>query len=401
MEKDRWLEFLSTKVQTQISLENAQKARMWALGLLSFLSLGFALNSIGPNHPNSFLFSTRILFLTLTHLVIALAFYLPQLLNKGQKTISSVLSIRDYTSLTLTSLAIGFYSLIVLNQSFQAVNFSEMEVSSFLSIVVWLNVLGAVTYFGLGVFGFLGFFFFPQAAIKLLNVGPKVRYTALSLHATFFILLGLAYAELSPLGSPEFFEQFRAAGLFWLFLISSLLLIGKMLRSSALASLQALELDVVSGKLERTDAILIRFKDAFVSRRLESSLRHISHDIAAKAHEIAKFTHEAVSFVDREKPSELDLRLVEDRYRRAESLYRKLEKENVRFLSSLVMLDLSEVEREKAEGLRDQFSRELRNAKIELASVRKRIDERLVSIKNAAKPFIPEVPVEKEVTLSR
>ena len=86
--------------------------------------------------------------------------------------------------------------------------------------------------------------------------------------------------------------------------------------------------------------------------------------------------------VEREKPTEMDLLQVDGRYKKADSLQRKFEREAQRFQLCLSLFDFNEAERERIEKLRDQFSRELRNSKLELASVRKRIDDKLVFIKN-------------------
>ena len=59
-------------------------------------------------------------------------------------------------------------------------------------------------------------------------------------------------------------------------------------------------------------------------------------------------------------------------------------------------LSVNEIEREKIEALKDLFSRELRHAKLELAGVRKRIDDKLTRLKDS-QPSAPRevVPGEK------
>jgi hypothetical protein len=140
---------------------------------------------------------------------------------------------------------------------------------------------------------------------------------------------------------------------------------------------------VVSGRLDRKDLIIPRLKEAFVPARFESWLKQFSKVIDEKSAEIAKYAKEAVDLIRIQKPSEIDLRQIEDRYRRAEGLYKKLEKDHQRFMVSMVFFELTDVEKEKAAFVRDLFSRELRNVKLELAGIRKLIDEKLVAIKEA------------------
>lgn len=382
MDKDDWLGFISNTLRSQISLENAHKAQTWALAFAGLLALGFALNAVSISERQLSLYPTKILFLALYHLVLALGFYLPGLLQKGQKPVSEWLGIRDFTGLIVTSMILCFYSIVVLMLNTQLTGgIEETGISPFAGFVVWVNFLTAVFYLGTFAFYFLSLAFFPQVFAKIFEAGTKIVYSCLGLHAVLFLLLGFGYSETTPLGSPAFFEHFRVAGLFWIFILASIRWIGKLLSQSPVPALARLELEVAFGRLDKTDAILGRFKDIAVSPRLDFWIRKISHAAAEKAHSIAGCTHEALELVNRQKPSEVDLRQVEDRYRKAEGLYRRLEKENTRFLLCLSLFDLNETEREKAEWLRDQFSRELRNSKIELASVRKRIDERLVGIK--------------------
>ena len=67
---------------------------------------------------------------------------------------------------------------------------------------------------------------------------------------------------------------------------------------------------------------------------------------------------------------------------------------------SVTFLDLIEVESERVGRLHDQYSRECRNAKLELASIRKRIDEKLVALKNSYLRERQELPA-PEVPASR
>jgi len=393
MEKPRWLDFLSARLKSQISLENGEKAQSWALALLCLICVGFAFQAVGNPEGQSFLYGTKILFLIFFHLLLILGFYLPSLLQKGEKPLARLLGIKDFTGLMAVSLVLTFYTVVVFMLSHQtAAGTGELGVSNFFTFVAWTHFLFAGLYLLGCLFYFTSLFFFPNALVKFVERSGKSVYVFLSLHATFFFLLGFGYAEMAPIGSPTFFEQLRVAGLFWIFIVTSILLISQWLRESSVPALASLELEVASGKLERTEEILERFKEAFVLKRLSFWINRLSHTVATKGHEIAQLTHEAVNFVSREKPTEIDLRVVEERHRRADHVYKKLEKENQRFLVSLSLFELTDAERTKVEELRDQFSRELRNGKLELASVRQRIDERLVALKNQ----VPvQVPVEK------
>ncbi len=385
MEKPRWLEFLSSRLRSQISIENAEKAQTWAFAFLSLVALGFALQSVGAAQGNPMqLYPAKVLFLILFHPVMILAFYLPGLLQKEEKPGARLLNVKDFTSLTSVSLILAFYAAIVLVVSFQAAAGSpEMAPPPFLGVVAWINFIFSLFYLAACVFYFSALLWFPQALVKMLERSPKSAPVFLSLHTLFFLLLAFGYSELIPFGSAAFLEQFRTAGLFWIFIGASVFLIGKLLSESSIPALASLELEVASGQLERNEEVLERLKEAFVSKRLFLWVNRLSHRAATQAHEIAQLTHDAISVVGREKPTEIDLRLVEDRYRRADQVSNRLEKENQRFLLSASFFDSSDAEREKIEELRDLFSREMRNAKLELASIRKRIDERLVSLKNS------------------
>jgi hypothetical protein len=384
MDKTNWPAYLASRTQVQISLEAVTKAQNWALALLGFMALGFGLAAISTTHGRQFILSSKILFLALFHLGMLAAFYGPALLQKGRNHLAHLLGIRDFAGLILMAVTLSFYAMVAFMLSSQLTALpAEGGFSGFFVLTAWVNFLLISAYCLFSLFCFAGLLFFPQWIVKMTEWSSRSIYAGLALHGLLFLMLGAGYGETAALGSAEFFEHFRIAGLFWVFIGSSIFLVSRLLRPSAVAPLTALELEVVSGRLQNHEAILARFKDAFVSGRFHLWLHRISHDVAAKSHEIATLTHDAVTHVDHEKPSELDLRQVEERYRRAEALYKSLEKENQRFMVSLVWFDLGEAEREKAEILRDLFSRELRNAKLELAQVRKRIDERLVSLKPA------------------
>ncbi len=383
MDKSRWLDFVSSRLKSQISLENSEKAETWAFILLALASFGAALASVAANRDPAFIAGTKVLFMVLFYAILLLGVHLPAFLQKGEKPLARLFGIRDFTALSLFSIGVTFYAVILWMLSHQLATSGEAyERSAFFTFVAWFSDLAAFLHLAACLFFVIGLAVFPKALVKIAENGGRFRYPLLALHSLLFLLLGFVSAEKTPLGSPDFFEQFRAAGLFWIFALSSLLLIGQWLRPSSVPSLAALELDVASGRLDRPEDILTRFKDAFISRRLVSWLGRLSSFVANQTGKIASFAAEAMSLVSRENPSEVDLNQVEDRYRKAEAFHQQLNRENQRFLLSVFLFDLNEAARFKVEELRDQFSRELRNAKIEVASVRKRIDEQLVSIKN-------------------
>ncbi len=398
MQKNHWLDLLTSKLRSQISQDNAEKAQSWALALTGLIALGLAFTAVGSAMRTS-VYGVKVLFLILFHLITVLGFYLPGFLQKGQKPGARLLGICDFNSLVFMSLALTFYAAVTLIVSYQvAADVERMDGSNFFTFVAWANCLMISLYLIAGIFYFLSLAFFPHTLVRMAEKGTKASYFFLGNHVTFLVLLSFGFTEMEPIGSPAFFDQFRIAGLFWIFIAASIFFMAKLSRQSAAPALSNLEFEIASGKLERSEDILARFKEAFIQPRLSFWVSKQSHNVAGKAHEIAQHTHESVSLVSRPKPSEIDLRQVEDRYRRADHSYKKLEKDNSRFIFCAALFQLSEAEQEKIEELRDQFSRELRNAKLELASVRKKIDETLVSFKNAQPA--PEVPVEK-VPLSR
>ena len=397
MEKENWREFLATKIRSQIALETSERIQTWALALSGFLSLGFALGAM-HEASSSFLFTSKFLFLVFFHLWIIFALCVPSLLQKGENAVSTLLGIRDWSTLVWSFLALAFYAGVVWHLSLQISQAAgETQLSAFVGLLLGINLVAASLYFFAGLFSLAGLFFFPKALGQVLEKGSKLTTGLLIFHSIFALFLCLAYGEMGKIGSAAFFEEFRFVGLFWIFIFTSLLLIARLLGESAIPFLSALEFEVVSGKLERRDDILARFKEAYLSRRFGAWIHQLSRSVATSAHEIAGFTHEAVSFVSVSKPSETDLIKVEDRYRKAETRSKKLDRDNQRFLLCLSLFHLSEAERERVEALRDQFSRELRNAKLELVSVRKQIDDKLVALKNSERqtPTPSEAPVEK------
>lgn len=394
MEKSRWLDFLSSRLRVQISLENVQKAEAWGFALLGLLTLGGALAALAGFRSEMLTAQTKVLFLLIFYLVMVFGVHTVGLLQRGEKPMARLLGVQDFTGLLAVSSAVIFYSLIVLVVSHQAALESEaMGGSKFFGFMAWVNDLAALIQF-VGCLLFVsGLFFLPKMLAGWVERGRKLRFSLLGTHAALFVFLGFGYLEMVPLGSPDFFEEFRAAGLFWIFIGASLILIGKLLRPLAVPPLASLELEIASGRLEHPEDILARLKEAFISRRLLAWLSRLSHSLASETAKIAAYSHEAIKLVGPELPSEIDLNQVEDRYRRAEALARRLERENQRFLVGVWFFDLSDSARLPVEELREQFSRELRNIKIEIASVRKRIDERLISLKSRQWPSVPPATV--------
>ncbi|HXV28412.1 MAG TPA: hypothetical protein VD913_05545 [bacterium] len=400
MEKPRWLEFLSSRLKSQISLENAEKAQTWAFAFLALVALGFALNAAQSAHDSLLRYPATVLFLLLFHPILILTFYLPNFLDRENKPAARLLKIRDFTSLTASALILAFFAVVITVVSFQAAaGAGEVSESVLLGLAAWGNFIFSLFYLSACFFYFSGFLWFPQALAKIMERTAKTAPFLVAVHGIFLILLGFVYAGFVPFGSATFLEQFKSAGLFWVFIVSSVLFIGRLLSESSIPSLASLELDMASGRLERSEEILNRLKEAFVSGRLSRWTFRLSQSAMMKANEIAQLTDDALSVVGREKPTEIDLRLVEDRYRRADNISKKLEKENQRFLLSVSFFDSSDAEHEKIEELRDLFSKTIRNAKLELASVRKGIDERLVTLKNSQP--LPQISVQKKALPER
>lgn len=401
MENKNWLSFLTNKLRSQISLETASTVQTWAFALVSVLALGMGFQAVSQPSGEAFLSNTKILFLILSHIFILFCFYFPAILEKGDHPVARLLGVRNLTSLVLNALTLAFLAVVFSMLSFQVMKAVEQsQTSSFFNLVAWVNFAVSAVYLAGGIFYFASLFFFPQVMIRMIEKGAKVSYVFLGLHAVLAVLLGLGYTEAVGLGSQTFFEQFRIAGVFQLALGCFLFFVGNVLKESAVPGLANLEFEVASGRLERSEDILTRFKEAFVSRRLAAWIKQLSHRVASLAHEIATYTHESLTAVSQGKPSEMDLRKVEERYKKADQGYRRLEKDNQRFLLCASFFDLTEAEREHVETLKDQFSRQVRNAKLELATVRKRIDEKLTALKNEM-PSLPPAPAEPQIPANR
>jgi len=381
---EQWMNFLSSRLKAQISIENAEKIQTWAMAIVGMTALGLALKGIASLNSLPAIFAVKTQFIALLHAVMVFGFYLPAFLQKGEKLQARLLGVRDNTSLTLISLVFSFYALVMFMVCQQAAaQVGDLKVSGYFAFIITTNFVVSVFYLAVCAFLAFGFLFMPAMLIKMADKMGKLPLVLFSIHAVLFFLTGAAYGELAPIGSPRFFEHFLVSAEFWIFVVASVFFVARLLGESQVAPLTALEFEVTSGKLERHEDILARFRDVFIRRRLSFWINRLSHMVAARAHEIASYTHDAMKYVDRDKPTEVDLSQVEGRYKKADSLQRAFERESQRFQLCLSFFDFNEAERERIEKLRDQFSRELRNTKIELASVRKRIDDKLVSIKNS------------------
>ena len=383
LSSDQWIQFLSSRLKSQISIENAEKLQTWAMAIIGMTALGLALKGISSFTSLPPVFAVKTQFIAFFHGVMVFGFYLPAFLQKGEKIQARLLGIRDQTNLTLLGLVFAFYAFVIFMVSQQAaVQVSNLKVSGYFAFITSTNFVVSAFYLAVCAFLALGFFFMPNLLIKLADKSGKLPHVLFGVHAVLFFLTGAAYGEIAAIGSARFFEHLLISAEFWIFILASVFFIARLLGESQVAPLAALEFEVTSGKLERHEDILARFRDVFIRRRLSFWINRLSHLVAARAHEIASYTHDAVKYVDRDQPTEIDLTQVEGRYKKADSLQRAFERESQRFQLCLSFFDFNEAERERIEKLRDQFSRELRNTKLELASVRKRIDDKLVAIKN-------------------
>lgn len=395
---------ISDRIKTQLSIESARKIQTWAIALAGLLSLMTAINLLSAFAAKGAMDQTKVLFLTLFHLTLAVTIYLPEWLQKGDKVLPRLLGIRDFTSLTFVALTLTLVSYYVfsISQQLAAAPANSYEArSGLVTFDAWLNILVTGTYLVGLIFYFASLFFFPQALKKVLDkMGTKRPVILLSVHGTLFLLGYFTYTSTAQIGSSLFFEELRLAGCFLIFTASSVFVVGKLLEESSVASLTSLHMEVASGKFERAEDILSRIKQAFISKRLSLWISRISLETAKKSHEIAEYLHQSVSTIELDRPSEAQLGQTEERYRKSSQIYKKLEQAHQRFLLNISFFSLQDGEREKVEELKDQFSKELRHAKLELASVRKRIDDKLHEMKDRERPEPPvERPLE-QVTIS-
>ncbi|MSR77702.1 MAG: hypothetical protein EXS63_05690 [Candidatus Omnitrophica bacterium] len=398
MQKESWLQIISDRIKTQLSLEGGRKIQTWAVALAGLVALMMAVNVMTGSPARAVLEQTKVLFLVLFHLILVLAVYLPEWLQKGDKVLPRLFGVRDFTSLVFVALALMLVSFYVFSLSYQnATNLGDDPRLGFLIFNAWANVSVSGFYLAGFIFYFSSILFFPKALTHVLDRMGNRPIVFLSIHVGMFLLGYFSYSGIVEIGSGNFFEQLRLAGLFWIFAGSLVFLVGKILEESSVGSLNALHMEVASGKLERSEDILSRIKQAFISKRLSFWLSRISLETAKKSHEIAQYLHQSVSIIEQGRPSESQLTQMEERYRRSNQIFKKLDQSHQRFLLNISFFSLLDVEREKVDDLKDQFSKELRHAKLELASVRKRIDDKLHAMKDSERSEVTltEVPLEQ------
>ncbi len=390
MNPAQWTGYLGSKIKNQLAAETVERIHLWALSLLGLAALGLALGPIGSLDERSF-FGMQAFFLIFFHAVMLLGYYGPgRLAGKNSRWLMRALEIRDFISLVFVFVALVFYAAILLRVGYQAaVRGADMEVSAWGAVLGWLNFVFILFYALLAVSACAAFNFAPHLLVRFMDRSGRMPLVLMSIHLGLGLLLFADYAARTGFGSPLFFEEFRLAGMFWIFIAASIFVTGRLLAESALPALNALEFEVATGHWTRPEDILLRFKAAFASVRFDTWLNTLARSAAEKSHEIARCLHEAVRLIGQEKPTELELKQVEDCYRRAEAVIRKLDREGQRFLAVLSFLDLQEACLGKSEELRDQFLRDLRNARLELAGVRKCIDEKLIALKDRAAAASP------------
>lgn len=395
-----WIELLSSKIRAQIALDNARKAETWALLILSFACLGFALDGLRPIGSGTYIFSAKILFLAAFHFILLAAVYLPALLQKREKAWASFFGIKDVTGLGFIGGLVLFQLAVVNSLAFQAASGAGnfVDGSAFSAFLLWVNFLFTGTLLATLAWCVLAACFFTGLKSRGFWPGKKVFFTFLGFHVLLPVLLLFGYADVVALGSVPFFEQFRVVAFFWGALGAWLLLAAKALRQSPLNAFQDLELETASGNARGDAEILTRLQDALVSERFAAWLGAEQASFAAVAGQMVQSTREAVNGVTRKTLAETDIRKVEDHYKKAESLSRKLEKKYQRFLLLISFLDLNPRETERAASLRDLFSRDLRHSKLELATIRRGLDEILLSSANPVASLSLPGPQEPEKT---
>jgi hypothetical protein len=392
MEKERWLSFLSGKISCQVAIERISKLQTWAFALLSLFCFSAGIDGINKDNSASYLYVSKLLFVSLWHVLVLFGLMLPAMLHRGEKTMAKLFGIRDFTSMITVQLLLAGLCGVLFMLSQQIVReLEELRVSGLFAFAAWTQWILAAGYLGGFLFYFTALFNFPSMLTKAIERSRKGFFALAAVHALVLITLLMSYSGFVPLGSATFFDQLRNVGLFWAGICGTLFFFGKFLQGSSIAALVSLEHDVAAGRLERNDDILSRFQEAFFLKRLYFWIQRTAHHISSQAHEIAQHLHETMRVVGETKPSEAQIAQMEDRYRKANGVYKKLDKAYQRYLLNISLFDLLEIEREKIQGLKDLFSKELRHAKLELAAVRKNIDEKLLSMKDGERKGLLEV----------
>lgn len=397
MEKSEWLHFFNTRRQSQISADTSARLQGWGLILLSLATFSYAFTALKNAGSYSFIVEAKVLFLTVFHLLAVITVWLPSIVEKDAKPLARTLQIHDSASSVFNGITILLVLFIANTLSFQLFkDISHGEKEAFFHLVLVFNAVLTAGYLTAAAIAGILYFSAPQTLLKMGSKGSALIKTLAVTQGILFLLLGFNYLQGVALGSAVFFEEFALVSALWIGLTGLILFVARLQQESPLEEISALEMDITSGKLSDDGDILVRYKEVFTSRRLRLWVSRLHHTTAQKAEEIAAYCREALQTVAADTPTEFDLRKVEDNYRRADFSYQKLEKENIRYQLLTGLFDSSESELNRIHSLQDFYSRQLRNSKLELASVRKKIDEKLVQLKNSAAPQPQtEVKVEK------
>ncbi len=375
MQKDSWPAFISEKIRIQVTVENARKVQTWAFGVLALVMMMQSAAAFNNIPGRAFLLLTQFLFVTAFHILLSLGVYLPQKLQKGAKVFSRMLSLRDFTSLIFMTLSLGAITAIVFQASFQVIHGAEeLQATGMMIFFSWANLLTAGIYLAGFVLMWAGMIFMPgflARSFEKLSGRPGVFAL---LHGVLAVMSLISYSHAVEIGSAPFFEQFRLVVLFWMTLVAVVSWMARVLEESSLPALQSLELEIASSKIERSEDVLFRFKQAFMSRRLIHWVEKLAEGLAKISDEISQCLQQCVTVAAQAKPTEAQLAWMEDRYRRAVSRTGRMARHQQKFLLALSFLNLLEVEEEQVETLKDAFSKEIRHAKLEVAGVRKKLD---------------------------
>lgn len=395
-----WIDFLSVRIQSQIRKEISDRAHTWALGLLSLVALVFTLSNIKAAPGPADLFASKLLTLVLFQPVVFFAFFLPNILDAKSKPVSRFLGIRDFSEFIFSGISLVFFLYIICTVNFQVgAAAAKFKLPGLTTVFIWTHFALSAGYLISLLTHFAGYFFAPAVSLKLSSLREKLYPILAGLHAVFFLILGLGYNELLPIGSKPFFSHLLVAAPFFIFTLSFLAFRGAVSKESPVASLENLHLDLQRGSLLNEKLIQARIEDAFISNRFADWISQISYQTDTQAQGISALTNQILSTVQHGLPRELDLQLVEDHYKKAAAMLKKCEKAALRFSYSTKYLTTDALALTFIEEITDQFAREIRNARLDLASIRRQIDEHLVTLKNEMKQ-IAEGPIKELSDLS-
>lgn len=373
-----WIGYLAERVRAEERIEWVRKLECW--GLFAVMAFSFTTAAKLFLEQRSEI-PVELFSLFLFHTVVFFAIYLPGRIERERRVLSETLQIVGYSSFSFVWIGITAYLILIAKASSSVASEYQSE-QALANIFLWGNAVIAWGYCILSFLVGLGFWAFPTFLTKLNTISGRLSSVLFYIHLALGAGLGWISLSVSPLGTASFFGEFLVAALAWVFVASSLLFISKAFQKSRLESLRRLQSEMMVKPLAKPEEWPARLQEASVSPAIAASAKTISQDILKKSHQMANYIQEALSVVSSEKPSEIDLIRVEDRYRKAEHLSRKLEKDHERFVIAASLFCLGEAEQAKLDKLQDLFLREIRNSKLELASVRKKIDERLMAFKS-------------------